>query len=38
MLEAELGGAAATATVMEAAVTTEIKPYCGHVLAVVTRT
>ena len=36
-LEAELGEAAAAATVMEAAVTTEIKPYCGHVLAVATR-
>ena len=37
-LEAELGEAAAAATVIEAAVTTEIKPYCGHVLAVATRT
>jgi len=36
-LEAELGEAAAAATVMEAAVTTELKPYCGHVLAVATR-
>jgi SAM-dependent methyltransferase len=38
MLEAELGEAAAAAILMEAAVTTEIKPYCGHVLAVATRT
>jgi len=38
MLEAELGEAAAGALLMEAAVTTEIKPYCGHVLAVATRT
>ena len=36
-LEAELGPAAANATVMEAAVTTEVKPYCGHVRAVATR-
>jgi len=36
-LEAELGEAAAAATVMEATVTTELKPYCGHVLAVATR-
>jgi SAM-dependent methyltransferase len=36
-LEAELGAAAAAATIMEAAVTTELKPYCGHVLAVTTR-
>jgi len=36
-LETELGEAAAAATVMEAAVTIEIKPYCGHVLAVTTR-
>ena len=36
-LEAELGEAAAAATLMEAAVTTELKPYCGHVLAVATR-
>jgi ubiquinone/menaquinone biosynthesis C-methylase UbiE len=38
MLEAELGEAAAAAILMEAAVTTEIKPYCGHVLAVAIRT
>jgi ubiquinone/menaquinone biosynthesis C-methylase UbiE len=37
-LEAELGEAAAAALIMEAAVTTEIKPYCGHVLAVANRT
>ena len=36
-LEAELGGAAAAGLVMEAAVTTEVKPYCGHILAVATR-
>ena len=35
-LEAELGEAAAAATVLEAAVTTEVRPYCGHVLAVAT--
>ncbi len=36
-LEAELGEAAAGATLVEAAVTTELRPYCGHVLAVATR-
>jgi len=36
-LEAELGEAAAAAMVMEAAVTIELKPYCGHVLAAATR-
>jgi len=36
-LEAELGEAAAAAMVMEAAVTIEHMPYCGHVLAVATR-
>ncbi len=36
-LEAELGEAAAAATLMEAAVTLEIRLYCGHVLAVATR-
>ena len=36
-LEAELGEAAAAATVMEAALTIELRPYCGHVLAVATR-
>ncbi len=37
MLEAELGEAAAAATLMEAAITIEIKPYGGHVLVVATR-
>jgi len=37
VLKVELGEAAAAATVMEAAVTIELKPYCGHVLAVATR-
>jgi ubiquinone/menaquinone biosynthesis C-methylase UbiE len=37
MLEAELGEAAAAALVLEAAVTIEIEPYSGHVLAVATR-
>lgn len=36
-LQAELGDEATTALVMEAAVTTELTPYCGHVLAVATR-
>jgi ubiquinone/menaquinone biosynthesis C-methylase UbiE len=36
-LEAELGQAAAAATVLEATITLEVKPYCGHVLAVVRR-
>jgi SAM-dependent methyltransferase len=36
-LEAELGEAAAAVMVMEAAVTIELKPYRGHVLAVATR-
>jgi SAM-dependent methyltransferase len=36
-LEAELGEAAAAAIVMEAAVTIELKPCCGHVLGVATR-
>lgn len=35
-LEAELGTEAAAATVMEAAVTVELQPYCGHVFAVAT--
>jgi SAM-dependent methyltransferase len=35
-LEAELGEAAAAAILLEAAATTELKPYCGHVLAVAT--
>jgi SAM-dependent methyltransferase len=37
VLKAELGEAAAAATVMEAAVTIEIQPYCGHVSVVATR-
>ena len=36
-LEAELGHAAATAAVLEASITLELQPYCGHVLAVATR-
>ena len=36
-LEAELGKVAAAATIMEAAFTTELKPYSGHVFAVATR-
>ncbi len=36
-LVAELGEAAAAAAVLEAAVTIELKPYCGHVLAAATR-
>lgn len=36
-LEVELGQAAAAATVMEAAITLELQPYCGHVLGVATR-
>jgi SAM-dependent methyltransferase len=36
-LEAELGHAAAAAAVVEATVTTELMPYCGHVLAVAAR-
>ena len=37
-LEAELGQAAAAATVLEASITLELQPYCGHVLAVAART
>jgi ubiquinone/menaquinone biosynthesis C-methylase UbiE len=37
-LEAELGEAAAAATVMEASITLELRPYRGHVLAVAART
>jgi ubiquinone/menaquinone biosynthesis C-methylase UbiE len=33
-LEAELGHAAAAALVLEASITLELTPYCGHVLAV----
>jgi SAM-dependent methyltransferase len=36
-LQAELGEAPAAAAVLEATVTTEVRPYCGHVLAVATR-
>jgi ubiquinone/menaquinone biosynthesis C-methylase UbiE len=36
-LEAELGEAAAAATVLEASITLELRPYCGHVLAVAAR-
>jgi len=37
-LEAELGEAAAAATVTEASITLELRPYRGHVLAVAART
>jgi hypothetical protein len=37
-LEAELGRAAAAATLLEASITLELRPYCGHVLAVAGRT
>jgi SAM-dependent methyltransferase len=36
-LRIELGEEAAAAVVMEAAITTEVRPYCGHVLVVTTR-
>lgn len=36
-LEAELGEVAAAAMVMEAALTLDLQPYCGHVLSVATR-
>jgi ubiquinone/menaquinone biosynthesis C-methylase UbiE len=36
-LEAEMGEAAAAATVLEASITLELQPYCGHVLAVASR-
>jgi SAM-dependent methyltransferase len=36
-LEAELGEAAAAATLLEASITLEVQPYCGHVLAVAVR-
>jgi SAM-dependent methyltransferase len=36
-LEAELGHAAAKAAVLEASITLELQPYCGHVLAVAVR-
>lgn len=38
VLEAELGQAAAAAIVLEASITLELQPYCGHVLAVATST
>ena len=34
VLETELGPAAAAAIVLEASITLELRPYCGHVLAV----
>jgi ubiquinone/menaquinone biosynthesis C-methylase UbiE len=37
VLEAELGEAAAAATVMEASITLDLRPYRGHVLAVADR-
>ena len=37
-LEAELGHAAARAAVLEASITLDLQPYCGHVLAVASRT
>jgi len=36
-LEAELGHAAAAAAVLEATITLESQPYCGHVLSVAAR-
>ena len=36
-LEAELGEAAAAATVLEASLTLQLQPYCGHVLAFAVR-
>jgi ubiquinone/menaquinone biosynthesis C-methylase UbiE len=36
-LEAELGEAAAAAMVLEASITLELQPYCGHVFAVAAR-
>jgi len=36
-LEAELGEAAAAATVLEASITLELRPYSGHVLATAVR-
>ena len=36
-LAAELGEAAAAATVLEASITLQLQPYCGHVLAFATR-
>jgi len=37
-LESELGPAAAAAIILEASITLELEPYCGHVLAVANRT
>jgi ubiquinone/menaquinone biosynthesis C-methylase UbiE len=37
-LEAELGPDAASAIVLEATITLELRPYCGHVLALAVRT
>lgn len=37
VLTSELGEAAAAATVLEASITLELQPYCGHVLAVAVR-
>jgi len=37
-LESELGAAAAAAIVLEASITLELQPYCGHVLAAARRT
>lgn len=36
-LEAELGPAAAAAVELEATITLELRPYCGHVLALAVR-
>jgi hypothetical protein len=36
-LTTELGEAAAAAMLLEASVTLELQPYCGHVLAVAAR-
>ena len=36
-LEAELGPAAAAVVVLEATITLELQPYCGHVLALAVR-
>ncbi|MEY2433097.1 MAG: hypothetical protein QOC92_2822 [Acidimicrobiaceae bacterium] len=38
VLEAELGQAAAAAMVLEASITIELQPYCGHVLGVAAST
>jgi SAM-dependent methyltransferase len=36
-LEVELGEAAAAAIILEASITLELRPYCGHVLAITVR-